>query len=643
MVARILSLLICRLLLLNPAVMAQNVVAPEAVTIENGLSQGMVIAVCQSRDGFMWMATKDGLNRYDGYNFKIFTHDPFAPYSPAENTVTALFEDSRGWLWVGTESKGVDLYDRRSDRFYHFPLNFKRSASATNFDVFTIVEALDGSICLLQHTGGLVRINIPAAWKNGLPDVADLGTHTTVEMIPVFTPTGKEEEGLVGLEVQSNGHFLVCSPERAYTIDPVTAVARVVDSREWSRVREGKSEGWWVPLSFSVACFRDGRPVVPDFPPGLKIKWAIVKPAGGAHFWVAFNNHLWNLAPGEDIDFDNPDWVVEENISSVATDRNGNVWVGTQGYGLRKFNPRKQLFHKGASGISIWGLWRDARGQYYCKVVNEVFPYDPESGTLGTQRIFPEGPRRVLDMLMEPNGAFWMLGRGEAENGLGELRHYDPATGLSPAYVFPFNSYVYARLFCDRRGDLWVTGLNCQLTRFNPKSARFDHFSYASLFGEKANTVRAFAITEDGNGAFWIGTQQGLVKGIPQDGAFNFQLLQTDAGHPEGLSNNSIACLLPDPFQPESILWVGTKGGGINRLDLRTSRFQHITTKDGLPDNVIYGILPGENNDFWCSTNRGLFRLNPRVPAGDGLPAFDITTFSNDQIGSRDDFDIDGG
>lgn len=641
MLSRILTFTVVFVCLTVAELMSQGVNS-EAITIEQGLSQGMVFDICQTRDGFMWAATKDGLNRYDGYNFKIFTHDPFAPYSPAENTVTALFEDSRGWLWVGTESKGVDLYDRRSDRFYHFPLNFKRSASATNFDVFTIVEALDGSICLLQHTGGLVRINIPAAWKNGLPDVADLGTYTTVEMIPVFTPTGKEEEGLVGLEVQSNGHFLVCSPERAYTIDPVTAVARVVDSREWSRVREGKSEGWWVPLSFSVACFRDGRPVVPDFPPGLKIKWAIVKPAGGGHFWVAFNNHLWNLAPGEDIDFDNPDWVVEENISSVATDRNGNVWVGTQGYGLRKFNPRKQLFHKGASGISIWGLWRDARGQYYCKVVNEVFPYDPESGTLGTQRIFPEGPRRVLDMLMEPNGAFWMLGRGEAENGLGELRHYDPATGLSPAYVFPFNSYVYARLFCDRRGDLWVTGLNCQLTRFNPKSARFDHFSYASLFGEKANTVRAFAITEDGNGAFWIGTQQGLVKGIPQDGAFNFQLLQTDAGHPEGLSNNSIACLLPDPFQPESILWVGTKGGGINRLDLRTNRFQHITTKDGLPDNVIYGILPGENNDFWCSTNRGLFRLNPRVPAGDGLPAFDITTFTAAQGLQDNEFNTQG-
>lgn len=610
------------------AQLAAQSVNSEAITIEQGLSQGMVFDICQTRDGFLWVATKDGLNRYDGYNFKIFTHDPFAPFSPAENIVTAIFEDSRGWLWVGTESKGVDLYDRRSDRFYHFPLNFKRNPNASMFDVFTIVEAQDGSICLLQRTGGVIRITIPAAWKNGLPNVANLSTETAVSLIPVLNPAGVEEVALVSLDVQSNGHLLVCSSEHAYSVDPATAVARAVDGDDWPRVRHSGNADLWVPLSFSVACFRNGRPVVPDYPPGLKIKWTIVKQAGGTNFWVAINNYLWNLAPGEDIDFANPDWVVDENISSVATDRNGNIWVGTQGYGLRKFNPRKQLFHKGASGTSIWGLWCDARGQYYCKVVNEVYPYDPSSGALGAQRVFPEGPRRLLDMLMEPDGACWMLGRGDAENGLGELRHYDPVGGLSSAYVFPFNSYVYARLFRDRKGILWVTGLNCQLTSFNPQNARFDHFSYASLFGDKANTVRAFAITEDGNGTFWIGTQQGLVKGVPRDGAFDFQLLQTDAGHPEGLSNNSIACLLPDPFQPESVLWVGTKGGGINRLDLKSSRFQHITTRDGLPDNVIYGILPGDKNDFWCSTNRGLFRLNPRKPGGSGARVFDITTFT---------------
>ena len=90
---------------------------PEVITIEQGLSQGMIYNLHQTRDGFLWVATKDGLNRYDGYNFKFFITDPFNPYSVAENTVTALFEDSRGWLWVGTESKGIDLYDPKTARF----------------------------------------------------------------------------------------------------------------------------------------------------------------------------------------------------------------------------------------------------------------------------------------------------------------------------------------------------------------------------------------------------------------------------------------------------------------------------------------------------------------------------------------------
>ncbi len=73
----------------------------ERITIEHGLSQGMIFDMVQTRDGFLWIATKDGLNRYDGYNFKIFSNDPFDSYSLSENTITALFEDSRGLLWAG--------------------------------------------------------------------------------------------------------------------------------------------------------------------------------------------------------------------------------------------------------------------------------------------------------------------------------------------------------------------------------------------------------------------------------------------------------------------------------------------------------------------------------------------------------------
>jgi signal transduction histidine kinase/DNA-binding response OmpR family regulator/ligand-binding sensor domain-containing protein len=591
----------------------------EAITIEHGLSQGMIFDIVQTRDGFIWVATKDALNRYDGYNFKVFSNDPFDPFSIAENTVTALFEDSRGWLWLGTESKGIDLYDRHSGRFHHFSLDFKRLDQAASFDVYAIREAPDGSICLLQKSNGLIRIAIPAAWAGQLPNEPDLSRLTQATcftMEPSKPAEGDMEEYLIAINAEPGGDLRAYSNLRAYTLDSEQALLRPIAA--------GKANDPWLTFPFRLIRFLDGQADLPEFPPNLKTDWFMVKPAGNGVTWLGINKQLWHLSPGKKIDLSKPDWSLDANITAVETDRNGNIWVGTLGYGLRKLNPRKQAFHTGATGSSIWGLWRDTRGRYFCKIINAIFPYDPVTGKIGTERAFPETSRRLLDMWIEPKGPIWLLGRGDQENGMAELWHHDPQNGVSRGYPFRLASYVYARIFRSSQGHIWITGLNCQLIRFTPQSARFEQFDYTALFGKNAGTVRAFACAEDGNGTIWIGTQRGLVKCIPNGQSYDFELLQANPAKPNGLNNNSIACLLPDPTDPKGILWIGTKGGGINRLDLQSGLIQHITTRDGLPDNVIYGILPGNKDELWCSTNRGLAKLKPN---GTGRP-FGVTAFT---------------
>ncbi|MCB0551403.1 MAG: hypothetical protein KDD19_27800, partial [Phaeodactylibacter sp.] len=94
--------------------------APAKVTllsVNEGLSQGMVFDILQSRDGFLWIATKDGLNRYDGYRFTVFTHDPFDPFSITSNEVWKIFEDSRGWLWLACPG-GLDVFLPQTGHFF---------------------------------------------------------------------------------------------------------------------------------------------------------------------------------------------------------------------------------------------------------------------------------------------------------------------------------------------------------------------------------------------------------------------------------------------------------------------------------------------------------------------------------------------
>ncbi len=592
----------------------------ESLTIEQGLSQGMIYDILQTRDGFLWVATKDGLNRYDGYNFKIFTNDPFDPYSLAENTVTAIFEDSRGWLWVSTESKGMDLYDRRTGRFHHFALDFGLSGQITSFDVYAIREASDGSIYLLQKSSVVIRIAIPAAWSAQLPAEQDLSHLTQISRFSLESPQPNDpdhEESLLAVDAVPDGGLLVYSNKKIYRVELGRAFLQpIADDKTIER---------WLTFSSRLLRIRNGQANWLDFPPGLKVRWLMVKRAADGMTWVGINKQLWLLSPGEDLDFSKPDWSVDADITTTETDRNGNLWVGTQGYGLRKINPRKQAFHTGAAGTSIWGLWRDTEGRYFCKIVNAIFPYDPVSGKVGAERTFPEKSTRLLDMWIQPDGPIWLLGRGDQENGMAELWYEDPKSGVSRVYPFRFSSYVYARILRSKVGHLWMTGSNCQLVRFNPQTTRFDYFDYAALFGENASSVRAFALAEDGDGVLWVGTQRGLVKCVPNGQFFDFQLLQADPKNPNGLNSSSIACLLPDPAYPSDVLWVGTKGGGINRLDLRSGQVRHLTTADGLPDMVVYGILPGNENpattpvSLWCSTNRGLVKINlPPAPSNGG-------------------------
>ena len=116
----------------------------ETIGIDDGLSQGFVSSIIEDKQGFLWFATRDGLNKYDGYTFKVYRHDPDDTSSLADNNITTLFEDSKGRLWVAMASGGLDLFDKETDRFIHLPQGKKNSIRVNSID--RIIEGPNGSI-----------------------------------------------------------------------------------------------------------------------------------------------------------------------------------------------------------------------------------------------------------------------------------------------------------------------------------------------------------------------------------------------------------------------------------------------------------------------------------------------------------------
>jgi signal transduction histidine kinase/DNA-binding response OmpR family regulator/ligand-binding sensor domain-containing protein len=585
------------------------------LNIEDGLSQGMIFDLCQSTDGFLWIATKDGLNRYDGYNFKIYNHDPFDPFSIAENTILKLQEDSRGWLWLGTESKGIDIFDPSTERFYHFPLTITPRSQTTSFDfdIQDIANGKDGAMFVLHEGSGLVHFRIPENCSQILPSQAnpqellqsDVYPHTSFQHPSLGTATE-----LIAVKPISAERVWVYTNVGVFLLNPM--IGSVQNPTEL--VGESFPE-LWGNTSNRLLWFHKGevREMYVRKEPGLDFMRAIPDEKDG--FWVSIGHRLWHTKPEKEPDWTSPDFELDAQPSAVITDRIGNIWIGTVGYGIRRMNPREALFHAGAQGETIWGLWRDWNGRYFIKVVHNIFPYNPSLRTISKTPAFPQGPDRVLDLLITLDNEYWLLGREYEEILPAKLCHYLPDVEGIHCYDIPkseFWIYLHSKLIQAKDGDIWITGIDCRLARFKPQTGQFTYYSYGHLFKEEYSQVRPYALAEDGNGNIWVGTQRGLIHGILTGDSLQTSLIQAKRDIRQNLNNDFVSCLLPDPEYPEDVLWIGTKGGGINRLHIPSGRIQHISKKDGLPDQVIYGIQPGDGAELWCSTNRGLVRLKLR-------------------------------
>ncbi|MFN0215464.1 MAG: ATP-binding protein, partial [Saprospiraceae bacterium] len=175
-------------------------------------------------------------------------------------------------------------------------------------------------------------------------------------------------------------------------------------------------------------------------------------------------------------------------------------------------------------------------------------------------------------------------------------------------FAVPISISIYSRLFAGQNGQLWLLGEKSMLAKFDPSNARIDTFDFSPITGYRE---AALSLNTDANGHLWIGTPHGLVHGIPNGNSLKFALHKNNPNDRQTMSCNSVLASLNDPFQPDRYLWLGTKGGGLNCFDKRTGVFKHFTSAEGLPNNVVYAILPDSGGKLWLSTNRGLSKFDP--------------------------------
>jgi PAS domain S-box-containing protein len=604
------------------------------LSTDDGLSQTRVTQIVQDDQGFIWFGSQYGLNRYDGYKFKVFKHEPGRENSLSGVFIYSLFKDRSGSLWIGCE-EFLDKFDPVTETFTHFRID--TSAQADTVPVTNISQDHMGMLWLGTRrglyrfdpsTGQIIRYS--HAPNNPFSLSSDeirttgedkMGTFwvATSEGLHAFDP----DTGKVTLHVPMqnlSGTSFYEDRFGVFWIFQITGGGLAVFDRKTNTLNhysfhEGHLSDALLTGAMTALEDRDGTLWFGTFGGGL------LKFDRQGRKFIRYRN-----------DPANPDSLGEDNVSILFQDREGNIWAGLHMMAPNRFATRPPLFEKfkhepgnpnSMSGTMVNGIYEDRQGMLWIAAINALNRVDRKTGQYTFYRT--AGPRvspRPTAIIEDRLGFLWV---GSDSHG---LTRFDPRTGLfrtfrhSPTDQFSLSSDFVPRLLIDHAGTLWATSFD-GLNRFDPATSRFTVYKL-----NKQSAVQFdIEVKEDRQGALWIGTHSaGLERFDPATGRFT-AMYKHNANDPTSLSNNRVNSVL---FDHSGTMWVGTQHG-LDKFDPRTGTFKSYYEQDGLSGNALSCILEDERGNLWMSTNNGLSVFDPsqqtfkNYSAADGLPGADLT------------------
>jgi ligand-binding sensor domain-containing protein len=604
----------------------------ERISLERGLSQSIVEAITQDERGFLWFATEDGLNRYDGYRFTVYRSIPGNAASLSYNETKTLCVARDGTVWVGVFQGGLNRLDPAREtvtRWVHDPTDPSSLAAAT---VRALTEAPDGTMYAGTEGGGLDRIDphsgrithLPAG-PGGLPH-GDVRALTTARDGTIWI--GTNGGGLAHLDPASGGlETFRNDPTHPGSLAHDAIRALLIDHHDTLWV--GTYGGGVDRFDPSTRAFAHHRhdDADPESLGGDRIR-ALYEDHVGA-LWVgtdgagldrrdpasgAFTHH--RNAPLE------PRSLSSDRVWSLFEDRSRVLWAGTYGGGLSKLDLARKPFrhfrnlpgNPDSLGQNIvWSLFEHGDALWIGTDSGGLDRFDRASGRWTHFRHDPNDPASLSQdtvrvAFVDRDGTLWAATNGGGLNRLNErtgrfthFRH-DPADPGSLAHD-ELRSIMQAR-----DGALWIGTYGGGLDRLDPRTGAITHHRNDPRDPTSLSNDFVRTVVEDRDGAMWVGTQGGGLNRLDPHGG-TFRRYRNDPADAASLSSDYVLAVL---MTRDGTLWLGTFGGGLNRFDRSTGRFTRWGARDGLSSDSIYAMLEDEDGRLWLSTTNGLTRLDPK-------------------------------
>ena len=615
----------------------------EHLTVNNGLAQNSVECIFQDRAGYMWFGTAGGLSRYDGYGFQNYIYSPLDTQSISSNMILSIFE-TNDFLWIGT-IENLNLLNKKDQTFSSLPIQAVNSIASDGQG-----HLWSGS---LNH--GLFRIDTSAKKWQAFTS-RNSGLEDSVIYSLLLDPDGilwiaTSSHGVYGAEYDS-GKLAI-----KYHWNKISDSGSPVPPNISDLAMDKQGNLWIATRHKGLICrspdghFRSIRhnPKIKNGLPENEI-WRLYYDDPKNVLWIGLHNKglcRLDLNSWPELKFSSithhtklPGSLGNNFVKSIFRDFSGNLWVGTHNGGVNKLVEPKIHFHvlpheperpAFTAENQVWSFGAEHGDSLWIGTGKGLLLLDGDKIVDSYRLKPPPSPLtnyQVRSIVPAEGHKLWL-----AILNLGLFQYDYVRRLLKPVkWRHPKLNYYERNFYSLLDGGkdyLWLGSNTGGLVRFNKRTRNFRTFN---INGEPrinpTNLGWVISIHADSTGNLWLGTwKEGLIKFDPFSGKMT--RFTTENNRRTSINNNTVFCIHQSEAQ-KNIFWLGTYGGGLNRMDTIRKTFSHFTTRDGLCNDIVYGIVEDRFHHLWLATNNGLSCFDPRLKSfktyttEDGLPSIEF-------------------
>jgi PAS domain S-box-containing protein len=610
----------------------------ERISTESGLSQSSVLCICHDSKGFLWFGTHGGINRYDGYRFKVFKNDSKNPYSLSNNSANYIIEDHLGILWVGTED-GLSCFDRENEKFICYKNDPGNVNSLSNNFIRYVYEDRSGTLWVGTNGGGLNQFDREKKkFIRYLSDPKNLNSLVNNNVLSIIEDNQKRL--WIGTDGGLNLFDRVTKEFTRYVNDPQNPNS--ISPYGIGRIYEDHSGNLWLgtwggglnkfnPITGIFIHYQNN----PNDPTSLSDNFVLtIHEDRNGNLWIGTASKGLNIfvpdnggkGRGTFIHYQNDPTdagsLSGNNVLSIYEDKVGILWIGTNYGGINKYNPCRRQFvlyrnhPNDANSLSrntIQAILEDSKGMIWIGTNGGGLDCLDRKKNKFTHYVNnPKDPNSLSNNLIRNicEDRYNKLWIGTVDG----LNYFDRKTGKfiyyrnDPTNHRSISNNIAWSVYNDRAGNIWTGTFGGGLNKFDYAKGEFIHYVHDPNDPKSISDNIIWTMYEDSSGILWIGTHAGgLDQFNPKTGIFSH--FQTNNQDSTSISSNKVLCLYEDHT---GVLWVGTVNG-LNKFDRATGTFHRYGESDGLSNNNIQGILEDDHGNLWISTNNGLSKFNPRT------------------------------